>query len=86
MPIQSEPENQRRKLANQDKFSAGGRHDLIVLLCKLASAESLTQGSDDGLKAKALLQEATDLVAEYNGADRQTLIDSIKQSSQGLGQ
>lgn len=78
--------DQRRTLADQDKFNAGGQHDLIVLLCKLASAKSLTEGSDNVLKAKALLQEAINLAAEYNGADRQTLIDSIKQSSQGLGQ
>ena len=78
--------DQRRTLADQDKSNAGGQHDLIVLLCKLASAKSLTEGSENVLKTKALLQEAINLAAEYNGADRQTLIDSIKQSSKGLGQ
>jgi len=78
--------DQRRTLADQDKFNAGGQHDLIVLLCKLAGAKSLTEGSDNELKAKMLLQEATNLAAEYNGADRQKLIDSIKQSAQALGQ
>jgi tetratricopeptide (TPR) repeat protein len=78
--------DQRRTLADQDKFNAGGQHDLIVLLCKLASARSSTESSDNVLKAKMLLQEATNLAAEYNGADRQKLIDSIKQSSQAFGQ
>jgi eukaryotic-like serine/threonine-protein kinase len=77
---------QRRKLVEQNKFNTDGQHDLIVLLCKLASTKALTEGADSVPKAKALLQEATNLAVEYNGQDRQTLIDSIKKSAQELGQ
>jgi eukaryotic-like serine/threonine-protein kinase len=77
--------DQRRTLAEQNKFNTDGLHDLIVLMCKLASTKASTGGSDNVPEAKALLQQATNLAAEYNGADRQTLIDSIKQSAQELG-
>lgn len=76
----------RRALADQDKSNTDWQHDLIVSLCKLASAKGLTEGSDNLSKAKALLQEATNLAAEYKGSDRQTLINSINQSSQTLAQ
>jgi len=76
----------RRALADQDKSNTDWQHDLIVLLCKLASAKGLTEGTDNLSKAEALLQEATNLAAEYNGSDRQTLINSINQSSQTLAQ
>jgi eukaryotic-like serine/threonine-protein kinase len=77
--------DQRRALGDQDKFNTGGQHDLIVLLCKLARATSSIGGSDRVLKAKALVQEATNRAAAYDGTDRQTLIDAINQSAQAIG-
>ena len=73
---------QRRHLSDQDKSNAGWQRHLIGLLGKLATGEALNGNGD---KAKTLLQEATNLAAEYNGEDRQKVIDSIKPSSQELG-
>lgn len=72
--------DQRRTLAGEDKSNRGWQHDLISLLCKLATAKTLMQGSDNLLKAKTLLQEAANLAAEYHGSDRQNLIDAINQA------
>ncbi|MFY9984869.1 MAG: TIR domain-containing protein [Chthoniobacterales bacterium] len=77
--------DQRRTLADQYKFNAGAKRDLIAVLCKLATGKARIQGDDNELKARALLQEAASLAVDYNGSDRQTLIDSINQASQGLG-
>jgi len=72
--------DQRRTLVGEDKSNRGWQHDLISLLCKLATAKTLMQGSDNLLKAKTLLQEAANLAADYHGSDRQNLIDAINQA------
>jgi hypothetical protein len=41
-------------------------------------------GDDKVAEAKARLQEATNLAAEYSGSDQQALIDSINQSSRSI--
>ncbi|HTD16288.1 MAG TPA: hypothetical protein VK673_13985 [Chthoniobacterales bacterium] len=73
--------DQRRGLSDQYKSNAGWQHDFIGLLCKLAAGEAL---DDNGDKAKALLEEATNLAGEYNGSDRETLIDSISRSFRSI--
>jgi eukaryotic-like serine/threonine-protein kinase len=78
--------DQRRTLADQYKFNTGAQRDLIAVLCKLATGKAMIQGDDNQRKARTLFQEAAKLAADYNGSDRQTLIDSINQSLQKLGQ
>ncbi|MBV8228247.1 MAG: hypothetical protein JO232_23990, partial [Verrucomicrobia bacterium] len=73
--------DQRRGLSDQYKSNAGWQRDFIGLLCKLAAGEAL---DDNGDKAKALLEEATNLAGEYNGSDRETLIDLISQSFRSI--
>jgi eukaryotic-like serine/threonine-protein kinase len=74
----------RRALVDQDKSNTDWQHDLIVTLQKLAAAEAMVQGGDHSLTAKALLQEAAKLAADYQGPGRQGMIDSINEASQTL--
>jgi eukaryotic-like serine/threonine-protein kinase len=74
----------RRALVDSDKSNIGWEHDLIALLVKVATTQSLSEGDGKVAEAKALLQEATDLAAEYNGSDQEALIDSINQSSRSI--
>jgi hypothetical protein len=69
---------------DRDKSNIGWEHDLIALLVEVATIQSLSGGDDKVAEAKALLQEATNLAAEYSGSDQQALIDSINQSSRSI--
>jgi eukaryotic-like serine/threonine-protein kinase len=78
--------NIRRALTDQEKSNTDWQHDLIVTLQKLAAAEATVLGGDHSQAAKTLLQEAAKLAADYQGPDRQALINSINESSQTLAQ
>ena len=74
----------RRALVERDKSNIGWEHDLIALLVKVTMTQSLSGGDDKVAEPKALLQEATNLAAEYSGSDQEALIDSINQSSRSI--